>query len=79
MRIKMLTDAPGSPDGIQINEYLDGKVYEVTADLGATFIEAGFAEADKTKKPALDGGVDGDAAEAASETKLADAPVEENK
>lgn len=40
----MLVDAPGSPDGVTVNEYAEGEVYEVTADLGAVFLAEGFAE-----------------------------------
>ena len=78
MRVKMLKDAPGSPDGITVNEYLKGDVYEVTNSLGAAFIAQGAAQSDQTKKPALDGGVDGDAAEANAEAKM-DAGPSENK
>lgn len=45
MRVKMLTDAPGSPDGVTVNEYSKGEVYEVTDSLGTVFIEQGLAEA----------------------------------
>lgn len=67
MRVKMLRDAPGSPDGIQVNEYLKGDVYEVSVSLGQAFLEAGFAELDKpASKPKV----------AEADTKMADGPAE---
>lgn len=47
MRVKMLKDAPGSPDGIHVNEYAKGNVYEVTDSLGDAFIGAKLAKLDK--------------------------------
>ncbi len=44
MRVKMLQDAPGSPDGVTVNEYSEGVVYEVTDDLGNAFVAENFAE-----------------------------------
>lgn len=45
MKVKLLVDAPGSPDGVTVNEYSEGEVYEVTDSLGTVFIEQGLAEA----------------------------------
>lgn len=54
MKIRMLQDAPGSPDGITVNEYDKGKVYDVPDALADTFVKYGLAEVDapkpKTKK-----------------------------
>lgn len=47
MRVKMLKDAPGSPDGIHVNEYAKGNVYEVTESLGGAFVDANLAKLDK--------------------------------
>lgn len=44
MRVKMLTDAPGSPDGVTINEYVEGDVYNVTDQLGEVFVQHELAE-----------------------------------
>lgn len=48
----MLTDAPGSPDGIRVQHYDAGETYEVGDDLAETFIAHGLAEADQPAKPA---------------------------
>lgn len=44
MRVKMLEDAPGSPDGVTVVKYDDGVVYEVSDALGVVFIANGHAE-----------------------------------
>lgn len=44
MRVKMLEDAPGSPDGVTVNEYDEGVVYEVSDALGVVFVREGFAD-----------------------------------
>lgn len=49
MRVKMLWDAPGSPDGIHVYRYENGKLYDVTDSLGNAFIESGAAKVDKGK------------------------------
>lgn len=46
MRVKMLVDAPGSPDGVTVNEYTEGEVYEVTESLAAAFVANGLAVED---------------------------------
>lgn len=43
MRIKMLKDAPGSPDGVTINEYSEGEAYNIADELGAVFVNFGYA------------------------------------
>lgn len=43
MRVKMLTDAPGSPDGVTVNEYSQDDVYNVADQLGAVFVDHGLA------------------------------------
>lgn len=40
----MLQDAPGSPDGITINEYSKGREYDVPAGLAAVLIAEHLAE-----------------------------------
>lgn len=47
MRVKMLQDAPGSPDGVTVNEYTEGEVYDVTESLGVAFLAAGLAVEDE--------------------------------
>jgi hypothetical protein len=47
MKVRMLRDAPGSPDGVTVNQYANGEVYEVTESLGDAFLAEGFAEAYK--------------------------------
>lgn len=44
MRVKMLTDAPGSPDGVTVNQYAEGEIYEVSDDLGEVFVNEDLAE-----------------------------------
>ncbi len=47
----MLTDAPGSPDGIRIQQFAAGETYDVGDDLGATFLAEGLAEAPRAAAP----------------------------
>jgi hypothetical protein len=44
VKIRMLEDAPGSPDGIRVNQYEAGVEYDVTASLGEAFVQHGHAE-----------------------------------
>lgn len=44
MRVKMLVDAPGSPDGITVLDYAEGTVYDVPDDLGDVFLNEEVAE-----------------------------------
>jgi len=44
MKVTMLTDAPGSPDGVTVFDYANGETYEVTDALGEVFIAHGLAE-----------------------------------
>lgn len=55
MRVKMKDDAPGSPDGVIVNQYAAGDVYEVTEDLGNAFLAEGLAEETKAKPTAEPG------------------------
>lgn len=48
MRVKMLEDTPGSPDGVNVLEYAAGKVYEVNDDLGNAFVNEGLAKIDES-------------------------------
>lgn len=70
MRVRMLTSAPGSPDGVTVNEYDKDSVYEVTDALGKVLLSEGLAVLDNPK-PAP-------APEPEPESKKADGP-EENK
>lgn len=45
----MITDAPGSPDGIRVQHYEAGETYDVPDGLGDTLVAHGVAE---TAKPA---------------------------
>lgn len=51
MKIKMLVDAPGSPDGVTVNQYAEGETYEVPADLGDVLVAEGHAERVQATKP----------------------------
>ena len=44
MRVKMLVDAPGSPDGVTVLDYTEGTVYDVPDDLGNVFLAEKFAK-----------------------------------
>lgn len=44
MKIKMLKTARGSPDGININEYKSGEIYNLPDDLGNIFLKEKWAE-----------------------------------
>lgn len=43
MKIRMLEDAPGSPDGIHVHDYEAGVEYDVTTSLGEAFVQHGHA------------------------------------
>ena len=80
MRVKMLVDAPGSPDGVTVNEYSQDQVYDVTHDLAAAFLANGLAVEDDADPVAPDAPVvvpEGDDA-ADDATKLTAGP-QENK
>lgn len=47
MKIRMLIDQKGSPDGIQVNEYEAGKKYDLPANLAQVFLDNNWAEEDK--------------------------------
>jgi hypothetical protein len=54
VKIKMLEDAPGSPDGIHVQDYEAGVEYEVPDSLGDVFVTYGHAapaDAAPTPKP----------------------------
>jgi len=44
VKVKMLRTAKGSPDGIQINVYEEGKVYNIPDDLAKCFFDIGACE-----------------------------------
>lgn len=62
MKITMLETAPGSPDGVQVNDYDEGETYDVPQDLADTFIRYGLANAAAKNARATD------ATEAAQDT-----------
>ena len=43
MKVRMLKDSPGSPDGVTVNQYAKGVVYDVSHALGTTFVKFGHA------------------------------------
>jgi hypothetical protein len=45
MRVKMLQDAPGSPDGITVQDYTEGVEYDVPDRLGDVFVHYELATA----------------------------------
>lgn len=47
MKLRMLTTMKGSPDGIQVNEYLAGRKYDLPRDLANNFLGQNVAEEDK--------------------------------
>jgi outer membrane biosynthesis protein TonB len=52
VKIKMLEDAPGSPDGIHVQDYEKDVEYDVTDSLGEAFVQHGHAElAEPTPEP----------------------------
>jgi len=79
MRVKMLEDAPGSPDGVNVLEYAGGKVYEVNDDLGNVFVNEGLAKVDEsTTEPEPEPAIEPDGADTEDLTKQ-DAGPSENK
>jgi hypothetical protein len=48
-RLAMLSTRRGSPDGIQIDTYRAGQVYDLPSDLAAVFLREGWAEHDRLK------------------------------
>lgn len=51
MKVKMITDAPGSPDGIRIEQYEQGHTYDVPGELGDVLVAEGLAAAVAEKGP----------------------------
>lgn len=47
MKIRMLQTQKGSPDGIQVNEYEQGKKYDLPESLAEVFLDNKWAEQDK--------------------------------
>lgn len=43
MRVKMLKNAPGSPDGVKVLDFIKGEVYEVSESLAEAFLRAKLA------------------------------------
>ena len=52
MKIKMLMDAGGCPDGIKLVHYKKDEVYDLPADLAGCFISRGEGEVVKEKEAA---------------------------
>ena len=44
MKIKMVKTSLGSPDGIKVQQYEAGKVYDVPEELGLLFVESEVAK-----------------------------------
>lgn len=44
MKIRMLASAKGSSDGVRVERYLEGEVYDVTPALCDVFVAHGLAE-----------------------------------
>jgi len=47
MRVRMLTDRRGSPDGIHAELYQAGQVYDLPPDLAEPWLAKGICEQDK--------------------------------
>lgn len=47
-KIRMIRTTKGSPDGVQVFQYVAGQVYLVPPDLADLFVREGWAEEDKT-------------------------------
>ena len=57
MRIKMKSTRYGSADGVQVDEYKKGEIYELRETLAAIFLKEGWAvRADKTPRRTKDQG-----------------------
>lgn len=52
MKVKMLKNAKGCPDGHTLTEYAAGNVYDISDDLAACFISTQEAEEVKPAKEA---------------------------
>lgn len=44
MKVKMLTNKRGCPDGVTVNTYEEGKIYKLPKDLALAFIQIGVAK-----------------------------------
>lgn len=47
MRLRMIREVIGSPDGIEVRRYEAGRVYEIPAPLAQALLASGRAEEDK--------------------------------
>lgn len=52
MKIRMLTTAKGSPDGIRVFEYLQGEEYDLTKSLKELHLAENFVHHQKVAEPA---------------------------
>lgn len=50
MKVRMLKESKGSPDGIRVETYKVGKSYEIPENLASVFLKLGWAEKDKSLK-----------------------------
>lgn len=50
MKVRMLQTMKGSPDGIQVEEYKVGEVYDLPPSLASVFLREKWAEQDKSLK-----------------------------
>lgn len=54
MKVKVTKTMKGSPDGLTVNEYLEGQTYEMPFDLATVFIREGWGtscEVEPSEKP----------------------------
>jgi len=47
MKVRMLVDRPGSPDGIKVINYQVGEKYDMPESLAVPWLEAGHCEEDR--------------------------------
>jgi len=48
MKVRMLKESQGSPDGIQVKTYKVGEIYDLPESLASVFLKLGWAERDKS-------------------------------
>lgn len=54
MKVKMLKNEKGSPDGLTVVYYKEGSEYDLTDRLAEVFIGMGVAEEAEKKKPVVE-------------------------
>lgn len=55
MKVKMKQDKKGSPDGIQVIDYKEGKIYDMPDVLAEAFIDRKLAVAVKSPETKVEG------------------------